>query len=219
MHALALNGSPRTTGNTAALLRHALDGAAQQGAVTEFVNLGSLRFEGCRSCFACKRKDGRFVGRCALRDDATPVLERASESDVVLLGSPVYLSSLSGLMKSFFERLVFPNLSYDDPSRSQCPTRIATGFVYTMGMPHALADKAGYPHLFDTVKGYLELLRGPSDYVVAADTYQFDDYRRYAASNFDEARKARVRAEQFPRDCQAAFDLGARLAAPQHVPS
>ena len=117
MHALALNGSPRTTGNTAALLRHALDGAAQQGAATEFVNLGSLRFEGCRSCFACKRKDGRFVGRCALRDDATPVLERASESDVVLLGSPVYLSSLSGLMKSFFERLVFPNLSYDDPIR------------------------------------------------------------------------------------------------------
>lgn len=73
MHALALNGSPRTTGNTAALLRHALDGAAQQGAATEFVNLGSLRFEGCRSCFACKRKDGRFVGRCALHDDATPV--------------------------------------------------------------------------------------------------------------------------------------------------
>lgn len=45
---------------------------------------------------------------------------------------------------------------------------------------------------------HLELPGGPSAYVFAADAYRFDGYARYAALDFDEREKARVRAECIP---------------------
>lgn len=211
MKALAINGSPRQGANTATMLEHALAGAASRGAETKLVHLRDASFSGCASCFACKRRGARADGRCVLRDDATPLLDEALGSDVVLLGSPIYLGGVTGAMKSLLERLVFPSLSYDVPDRRRFEGRIATGFVYTMGMPHDLVEQAGYPALFEANRSYLELLGGPSAYVVAADAYQFDDYARYAASNFDEREKARVRAERFPRECEEAYAMAAKL--------
>lgn len=211
MKVLAVNGSPRKNRNTATLLEAALEGATSVGAQTELVHLRDLNGKGCASCFACKLKDGRFVGRCAPRDDLSPVLQRAMESDVVILGSPIYLGGVTAATKAFLERLVFPCLSYDTPDRTCFEGRIATGFIYAMGMPHDRVEAVGYPHLFEENKRYLELLGGPSEYVISADNYQFDDYARYAASNFDEPHKAAVRAERFPRELQAARAMGARL--------
>lgn len=50
MKLLALNGSPRKTWNTAALLNRALEGAASQGAETELIHLYDLSYKGCVSC-------------------------------------------------------------------------------------------------------------------------------------------------------------------------
>lgn len=58
---------------------------------------------------------------------------------------------------------------------------------------------------------HLELPDGPSAHVVAADAYRFDGYARYAASNFDEREKARVRAERFPRECGEAYAMAVAL--------
>ncbi|HEX7502067.1 MAG TPA: flavodoxin family protein, partial [Acidobacteriota bacterium] len=76
MKVIAINGSPRKTGNTAALLNRALEGSASRGAATGMVNLYDLDFKGCVSCFACKRIGGKSYGRCARRDGLTPVLEK-----------------------------------------------------------------------------------------------------------------------------------------------
>ena len=57
MKVLAINGSPRKNGNTAALLKQAMDGAKSQGAETRRIDLYSLNYKGCISCFYCKRKD------------------------------------------------------------------------------------------------------------------------------------------------------------------
>ena len=56
--ALFINGSPRKNGNTAQLLKRAMDGAREAGAEVELVNLydRSLNYKGCMSCFACKIK-------------------------------------------------------------------------------------------------------------------------------------------------------------------
>lgn len=211
MKAIAINGSPRKNGNTVTLLNKALEGAAAASAETEMIHLYDLKFKGCSSCFACKRKNSKFIGSCAMKDDLTEVLERVMMSDVLLLGAPLYLGDITGEMKSFYERLVFMNLSYDRPSRKNFEGRISTGFIYTMGIPHEMIDTRGYSYIFNTYKSYLELLNGPSEYMVSTDNYQFDDYAKYAASNFDEKHKAAVRAEQFPKECQQAFDLGKRL--------
>ncbi len=50
---------------------------------------------------------------CAIKDDLRPVLEKAHEADVLIIGSPVYFSYPSGMTRSFMERLIFPHFTYD----------------------------------------------------------------------------------------------------------
>src|SRR5665647_1743077 len=101
---LAINGSPRTKCNTATLLNNALQGAASQGAETELVHLYKLNFKGCISCFSCKLKDGESYGRCAVNDELTPILKKVEDADALILGSPIYLGTAPGEMRSFMER-------------------------------------------------------------------------------------------------------------------
>ena len=79
----AINGSPRKNKNTATLLDKVLEGAkkADPDVLAERIDLYSLKYTGCRSCFACKRKDGASYGKCAVRDDLYDVLEKLRDAD------------------------------------------------------------------------------------------------------------------------------------------
>jgi multimeric flavodoxin WrbA len=113
---IAINGSPRKKWNTATLLEKALEGAVSEGAETEMIHLYNLNFKGCISCFACKLKDGKSYGKCAMKDELTPVLEKLRDTDAVILGSPIYLGNCTGEMRSFMEPL------YISISRLLCKT-------------------------------------------------------------------------------------------------
>ena len=113
MKALFINGSPRKKWNTVKVLESAMKGAQEAGAEVELVNLYDIDFKGCKSCFACQLKNAKTDGVCAIRDGLRPVLEKAREADVIIIGSPVYLSYPTGETRSFLERLVFPNFTYD----------------------------------------------------------------------------------------------------------
>ena len=115
MKVIAFNGSPRKKWNTATLLAKALEGAASQGAGTELFHLYDLDFKGCISCFACKTKGGKSYGRCAVEDDLRPILKKVLKADAIILGSPIYFGTVSGEMRSFMERLLFPFRPYADP--------------------------------------------------------------------------------------------------------
>jgi len=112
MKVIAFNGSPRKTWNTATLLQKALQGAASQGATTKLVHLYDLDFKGCKSCFGCKTKGGKNYGKCAIKDGLTPILKEIETADALILGSPIYFWTVSGEMKSFMERLMFPLYRY-----------------------------------------------------------------------------------------------------------
>ena len=84
----------------------------EKGATTELINLYDIQFKGCTSCFTCKLK-GNTVSKCAMKDNLAPVLQKIYECDVLVLGSPVYFSSVTGEMRSFMERLLFPYCSYE----------------------------------------------------------------------------------------------------------
>ncbi|AJA46941.1 multimeric flavodoxin WrbA [Clostridium pasteurianum DSM 525 = ATCC 6013] len=212
MKAIAINGSPRKTWNTATLLKKALEGAKSRGAETELINLYDLNYRGCISCFACKRKDSdKFVGHCAMKDDLTEVLEKVVSSDVLIMGSPIYLGNVTGQMRSFFERLIFMNLSYDEGKLNNFYGKINTGLIYTMNITQDALDKLGYKYIFDTNERYMKLLNGESESLIVTDTYQFEDYDKYNASKFNEKHKAQIKAEQFPLDCERAFQMGERL--------
>ena len=209
---LSINGGPRKNWNTDTLLQKALEGAKSVGAQTEAVHLYDLNYKGCTSCFACKRKNSKHIGHCAMKDDLSGVLEKVLESDVLLLGSPIYFGNVTGLMRSFLERLLFSNLSYNQGHRSIYQGKLSSGFIYTMNVPEELLQRVNYEALFEQTKNTLQILNGTSEYLISADTYQFDDYSKYEASMFNEKHKSLVKAEQFPLDCQKAFAMGARLA-------
>ena len=209
---LSINGGPRKNWNTDTILQKALEGAKSVGAQTEAVHLYDLNFKGCTSCFACKRKNSKYVGHCAMKDDLSGVLEKVLESDVLFLGSPIYFGNVTGLMRSFLERLLFSNLSYNEGHRSVYPGKLSSGFIYTMNVPEEFLQRVNYEALFEQTKNTLQLLNGTSEYLISTDTYQFDDYSKYEASMFNEKHKSQVKAEQFPLDCQKAFAMGARLA-------
>lgn len=217
MEVIAFNGSPRKTWNTATLLQKALEGAASRGATTKLVHLYDLDFKGCRSCFGCKTKGGTSYGRCAAKDDLTPILEDIKTVDAIILGTPIYFWGVSGEMKSFMERLLFPFYRYTDdhdPARTLFPKTIHTGLIYTMNSVEERFKQVGYEKQISITEWFLKRVFGRSESLICLDTYQFEDYARIDQERFDPEKKARKRQEQFPRDCQRAFDMGAKFVTP-----
>lgn len=214
MNIIAINGSPRKNWNTAILLGKALEGAASQGAATELIHLYDLSFKGCISCFACKRKGGQSYGKCAVKDDLTPVLEKLATADAIVLGSPIYFGNVTGEMRSFLERLAFPYLVYDATYSSLFTRKLPVGFIYTMNVDENRMQAMGYPQNLKAMEMSLERLFGTCEALYSYDTCQFDDYSKYVVTAFSEADKAKRREEVFPLDCQKAFEIGVRFATP-----
>ena len=211
MKIIAINGSPRKTWNTATLLRHALDGAASHGTETELVHLYDLTFKGCTSCFSCKLKNGVSYGRCAVKDDLTDLLQRIETCDGLIFGSPVYLGEVTGEMRSFYERLIYPYLVYNKEHASLFPKRIGTGFIYTMNADEARL-KNDYQRHFSMMRKLADHFLGKSESLYVTDTKQFDDYSKYVSDLFDSKAKCRRHEDVFPADCGKAYELGAHLA-------
>ncbi len=212
MKVLAINGSPRTKCNTATLFNNELEGAASHGAETDLVHLYKLDFIGCISCFACKLKNGESYGRCAVKDDLTPILKKAEGADAIILGSPIYLGTATGEMRSFMERLIFPYLVYDANHSTLFTKKIKTGLIYTMGAKEDQMKLMGYGQSLAIVEMVMTRIFGESESLLVTDTYQFDDYSKYESTSFNVAEKAKRRKEEFPKDCQKAFDMGVRFA-------
>jgi multimeric flavodoxin WrbA len=100
MKVLAFNGSPRKNANTETLIKAVLAGAESKGAETRIVNLHSLNMKGCMGCDACKTQ----LGKCAQKDDISPLLEEMADCDAIVLGSPVYWFHVSSQMKTLIDR-------------------------------------------------------------------------------------------------------------------
>lgn len=213
MNVLAVNGSPRKNCNTATLLSKALEGAASRDATVEMVHLYDFRYQGCVSCFACKTKGGASYGKCALKDELSPVLARIEEVDIIILGSPIYFARVTGEMRSFMERLWFPYLKYSDPWSSIFPRKINTGIIYTMNITEEEMEDVRLGYSLNANEAIMQLVFGASESLHCYDTYQFTDYAAVVADRFNVEAKDLRRKEVFPKDCEKAFEMGARLAA------
>lgn len=215
MKVYAINGSPRKNKNTATLIQKALDGVKEsvkgKEIETEIINLYDLNYTGCISCFACKRLEGKSYGKCAVKDDIQEVLEKVSQADGIIFGSPIYHGNITGQLQSFLERLLFPYLVYDKNYSSIAPKKMPTAFIYTMNAPKELMDQIGYLKTFNNIESSIEYHFSKPLVIYSNNTYQFDDYSKYESSAFSEEAKAAHRKIQFPIDCQKAFDLGVSL--------
>ena len=213
MKVIAINGSPRKHWNTAMMLEKALEGAASRGAETDLVHLYDLSFRGCTSCFACKLKGGSSYGRCAMRDGLTPVLEAISAADALVLGSPIYFGTVTGEMRSFMERLLFPYLTYTRPPGSLFGRTIPAAFICTMNVPEGMMREHSYEVHLRLNEGVLARTFGQSESLCSFETLQFEDYSKVVFELFDAHERLERRRTVFPEDCAKAFALGARLVS------
>lgn len=212
MNVIAINGSPRKKWNTATLLEHALQGAAQQGAATELVHLYALEYKGCTSCFACKKIGGKSYGRCAMKDGLTPLLKRIAGADALILGSPIYFHTETGEMRSFLERLLFPYVTYTPGYQAIFPRPMPAALIYTMNVSEHRMAELHQDRSVASTRGVMQRVFGTCELLLSTDTCQFDDYSKYVSTAWDPEAKAKRRAEVFPQDCARARELGVRLA-------
>ena len=99
MKVLAINGSHRK-GNTEAILKRILNGAASKGAAIELINLRDKNVDACKACMGCET-----TGTCSILDDFPKIFEKMALADVLVLGSPNYFNNVSALMKNFIDRM------------------------------------------------------------------------------------------------------------------
>ena len=208
MKIIAINVSPRKNWNTARLLEAALEGAEANGAEIKLYHLYDYDFKGCRSCFACKRIGSPFYGKCALKDELTPILEEIKAADGLILGTPIYFGAATGEFRSFLERLFFPNYAYDVAKPSLWGKITPNAVIYTMGMKKPDA----YSESFKITANTMGKLFGIEPEVYYhTDAYQFDDYDKYHAPAFDKEAKL-AKYQHFDEELAKAQAIGAKIA-------
>lgn len=105
MKVLAINGSPKTEGNTASALKLLLGEVEKKGIETQLITIGNKSIRGCIGCGRCgEEKNGRCI---AFDDIVNELLPRMAEADGIVVGSPVYFSGINGTLKSFLDRAFF----------------------------------------------------------------------------------------------------------------
>jgi multimeric flavodoxin WrbA len=96
---LAIYGSPRRKGNTAALLSEAVQGALEAGADVEEIVLRDLKMSPCLEIYKCKE-----TGRCAIQDDFQKMYDKLMAADGVMLASPIFFYTVSAHTKILMDR-------------------------------------------------------------------------------------------------------------------
>jgi multimeric flavodoxin WrbA len=102
MRAVLFNGSPRAGGNTRWLLDYLGGKLAALGGEVDIVQVGGQTIRGCMACMKCKEhKDGH----CAVKTDIlNQCLDKMVAADVIVIGSPVYYSSMTAETKALIDR-------------------------------------------------------------------------------------------------------------------
>ncbi len=96
---VALYGSPRRKGNTATLLKRAIEGARDGGADVEEFMLRDLKLSPCLEIYGCLQ-----AGECAIKDDFQVVRDKILAAQGLILASPVFFYTVSSHTKILMDR-------------------------------------------------------------------------------------------------------------------
>jgi len=154
MNVLTLLASPRSDGNTAAILGWVEAALRREKHTVERIDLAKLQIGGCTSCFACASSD-KEPG-CVVMDDAQSVLERMVAANAILFATPLYMWSYAGQLKPLLDRTVCLARDYMGANHRS----------FVDGKPSALLVACGGPIddnadaiqvVFPRLAGYLKL--------------------------------------------------------------
>jgi NAD(P)H-dependent FMN reductase len=115
MRLLVLNGSPRTNGTVATLLRAVVEGVGNRHQV-EWIDVYGLKMRPCTACMKC-RPDGQC---CLPEDDAHSIARKIRQTDALIVGTPTHWGNMSAQLKVLFDRIV-PALIGERPNGLPIP--------------------------------------------------------------------------------------------------
>jgi putative sterol carrier protein len=164
MKVLALNSSPRTTGQskTELMMLQLVKGMTEAGALVEVANLREKRIRNCTGCFTCWT---RTPGVCIHKDDMTSELfPKWLDADIVVYATPLYHFTMNASLKAFIERTLpllqpffkqFEGKTYH-PVRSAPPKVV---FLSVAGFPD--------PEVFEPLSAWVRYVFGKSKNLIA----------------------------------------------------
>lgn len=110
---VGISGSPRKGGNTEIIIKKALDVIESKGIQTELISLADLEIKPCDACRYCRKN----IGECHIQDDFAPIFKKMIEAEGIILGSPVYMGSVTAQMKALMDRAGYIVRGMDKPLR------------------------------------------------------------------------------------------------------
>ncbi len=147
MKVLGIVGSPRRTGQTAALVEAVLGGAKEAGHDAEIFYLCDLDIGPLGA------KSGRITYP---EDDMARLYPHIEAMEAMVLGSPVYYDHVSSRTKLFIDRLHFYSKTHGDEYRARFPAgvRAVTAITY------AASGSDKYDYVLEWINGRLKYYWG-----------------------------------------------------------
>lgn len=106
MKILAINASHRgDKGHTHFLINKLFQGAVAAGAKCETIALAKLKINRCLGCNQCHTDDHPLQCVYDDKDDVRAVFQKMAGADLLIYATPVYVFSMSGLLKTFIDRM------------------------------------------------------------------------------------------------------------------
>ena len=207
-----INGSPRKNWNTSKMCESFAKGVIDAGGYAEISKLFDIDFKGLWSCAECKLNNGQNYGFCSYPDELKEILNRISLADGICLATPIYFGDVSGVMKMFIERLVYPFVRFDKQYTPIPPKKLKTAVIYTMNVDEKLflGSYIGKHNLGPVgfFENWITHLYEKPQRICAFNTYQYYDYSKYDDERWDINDKIRQHEEVFPKDLENAYNVG-----------
>ena len=99
---IIINGSIRKNGNTDIIVERIIEGAESSGIHPKLIYLRDMQIGNCKGCYTCMKGS-----QCSQQDDMTEIRSAIENSELLILASPLYWCGVTGIMKTFIDRLFF----------------------------------------------------------------------------------------------------------------
>lgn len=108
MKVIIINASARDRGNTHLVASNIIELLEENQIEVELINIGHMLIHGCIGCEYCHTESKENL--CVFKDDGVnDITLKLREADGIIIGSPVYYGGITGTLKSFLDRVYYPN--------------------------------------------------------------------------------------------------------------
>ncbi len=141
---IALNGSPKKSGNTSNVMQWVLDGCqsaakANHASLTiEWIHVADHKILYCQGCNSCLR-----TGKCPIKDDVPKILTKLEYANGIVVGSPVYEGFPTAQLKTLMDRIALKRLYYGILEHQLTVGVATSGIAPTSGTAKECANMFG----------------------------------------------------------------------------